>query len=76
MAFFDLPLAELQNYAPPLEEPADFDEFWDRTFAEYGSGPLDFTCEPVDTHLRVLDAYEITWRGFDGHRVYGWSTLR
>ncbi|AQP45323.1 acetylxylan esterase [Tessaracoccus flavus] len=75
MAFFDLSPAELASYAPDLDEPADFDEFWTRTFDEHGAGPLDFTCEPVETHLTVLDAFEISWRGFDGHRVYGWLAL-
>ena len=28
MALFDLPLDELRNYRPELDQPADFDEFW------------------------------------------------
>ncbi|MCG6568104.1 acetylxylan esterase [Tessaracoccus sp. ZS01] len=75
MAFFDLTPTELATYAPELDEPADFDQFWARTFEEHGSGPLDFTCEPVETHLAVLDAFEVSWLGFDGHRVYGWLAL-
>lgn len=75
MAFFDLSRDDLERYAPELDEPTDFDEFWARTFDEHGSGPLDFTCEPVETHLKVLDAYEVSWLGFGDHRIYGWLTL-
>ena len=72
MAFFDLPREELEQYAPALDEPADFDEFWATTFADHGSGPLEFECKPVDTHLKVLEAFEVSWNGFDGSRVHGW----
>lgn len=75
MAFFDLSPAALAEYAPPLDEPADFDEFWARMFAEHGSGPLDVVCEPVKTHLAVLDAFDLSWRGFDGQQVRGWLLL-
>lgn len=34
MPLFDLPLAELETYAPVLDEPADLDAFWARTLAE------------------------------------------
>lgn len=75
MAFFDLPWAELENYRPDRHEPTDFDEFWERTFTEHGSQDLDFTLEHVETHMSLIDAFEIAWRGFDGHRVVGWLCL-
>ncbi|WP_040282525.1 acetylxylan esterase [Tessaracoccus massiliensis] len=75
MAFFDLPAEELARFAPELNEPADFDDFWAQTFTDHGSGPLDFICEPVETHLSVLDAFDISWRGFDGTTVHGWLVL-
>ena len=28
--FVDLPLAELRNYLPDVDEPPDFDEYWTR----------------------------------------------
>ena len=34
MPLFDLPLPELETYAPALDEPADLDAFWARTLAE------------------------------------------
>ena len=34
MAFFDLPLHELQTYQPTREEPGDFDQFWRESLAE------------------------------------------
>ena len=75
MAFFDLPKEELERYTPQRNEPSDFDGFWERTFAEHGSGPLDFECVPVETHLKVLEAFDVSWNGFDGTRVHGWLVL-
>lgn len=75
MAFFDLSSEELDSYAPPLNEPSDFDDFWTRTFADHASGSLDLTCEPIDTHLSVLDSFDISWRGFDDQPVHGWLVL-
>lgn len=60
---------------PELQEPSDFDDFWERTFAECGSGPLEFECRRVETHLKVLDAFEISWNGFGATRVYGWLVV-
>ena len=34
MAFYDLPLHELQTYQPTREEPEDFDQFWRESLAE------------------------------------------
>ena len=34
MAFYDLPLHELQTYQPAREEPEDFDQFWQESLAE------------------------------------------
>ena len=41
MAFYDLPLHELQTYQPAREEPGDFDRFWQESLAEARRHPLD-----------------------------------
>lgn len=75
MAFFDLTPDALASYAPERSEPDDFDDFWARTFAEHAPGDVDLVVEPVDSFLTVLDAYDISWRGWDGERVRGWLVL-
>ncbi|WP_341974118.1 acetylxylan esterase [Microbacterium sp. LWO13-1.2] len=49
-------LSALLTPAAPPEEPADFDEFWQKTFAEFGTGPvawqLERELEPTTTHRR------------------------
>lgn len=75
MAFFDLSPDALASYAPPLDEPADFDAFWARTFAEHGSGDVDLRVEPVATFMTLVDTYDISWRGWNGERVKGWLLL-
>lgn len=40
MAFFDMPLAELETYKPTRLESADFDAFWQRSIAETEAHPL------------------------------------
>ena len=75
MAQFDLPLAELEAYVPERREPTDFDAFWDRTLAEARSHPLDARFERVDGPLPLVDAFDVTYRGFGGQPVRAWLLL-
>ncbi|MEV4775382.1 acetylxylan esterase [Microbacterium sp. LWH12-1.2] len=49
-------LSALLTPAARPEEPADFDEFWQKTFDEFGTGPvawqLERELEPTTTHRR------------------------
>ncbi|MGW0734937.1 acetylxylan esterase [Streptomyces sp. NPDC002851] len=75
MAQFDLPLDQLRDYRPALPEPADFDQFWQKTLAEAAEHELDARFEPVDLPLPGVDAYDVTYAGFAGHPVKGWLIL-
>lgn len=75
MAFFDLPLDELERYAPPRVEPADFDAFWANTIAEAREYPLDARFERVDFGLRTVESYDVTYAGYGGQRIKGWLLL-
>jgi len=72
---FDLPLDQLHNYCPPREEPDDFDAFWADTLADAGRFPLDAEFEPVDAGLRLIEAYDVTFRGYGGQPIKGWLLL-
>jgi cephalosporin-C deacetylase len=75
MAFFDMPLAELERYLPPREEPADFDAFWQTTLAETRGHPLDAAFTPFDAGLRALEVFDVSFRGYGGQPVRGWFLL-
>jgi cephalosporin-C deacetylase len=72
MALFDLPLDELRDYRPRLSEPADFDQFWDKTLTEAREYDLDARFERVETGLSEVEVHDVTFSGFGGHPVKGW----
>lgn len=74
MAQFDLPVAELEQYQPEIDEPADFDEFWSATLAEargLGGSP---ELERLDIGLTQLTVDDVTFPGFGGHPIKAWLT--
>lgn len=73
MAFFDLPLERLQTYCSPDAEPADFDAFWRQTLDE--TARIAVGAEYVrleDRIYRLVDVYDVTFRGFGGQAIKGW----
>jgi len=72
---FDMPLEELQNYRPPRNEPADFDAFWAQTLAEARQLPLEAHFEPVDSGLRLVETFDVTFNGYGGQPIKGWLIL-
>lgn len=75
MAFFDLPLEQLQTYLPPRDEPADFDAFWAETLAQARQHPLDAQFTPVDMGFHRIDTFDVTFSGYAGQRIKGWLLL-
>ncbi|MCF1593293.1 acetylxylan esterase [Streptomyces muensis] len=72
MPAFDLPLTDLERYRPDLQEPADFDEFWHDTLKEADEYEVLVACEPVETGLRLIETWDVTFRGFAGDPVRAW----
>ncbi|MEV6027746.1 acetylxylan esterase [Streptomyces sp. NPDC052036] len=75
MALFDLPLDQLRDYRSASVEPSDFDAFWTKTLQETREHDLDARFEPVETGLRTVQVYDVTFAGFGGHPVKGWLTV-
>jgi cephalosporin-C deacetylase len=75
MAQFDLPLDELREYRSASAEPEGFDTFWAKTLQETREHDLDARFEPVQTPLKTVKVYDVTFAGFGGHPVKGWLTL-
>ena len=72
MAQFDLPLAQLEQYLPEVREPADFDAWWDSTLARARETPAVLAVDPVDNGLALVDAWDVTFAGFDGQPIKAW----
>ncbi len=73
MAFFDMPLEQLEKYSLPDYEPRDFDAFWQQTLAEAAAFPLDAKFEPVtDIPFKNVQAFDVTFNGFAGQEIKAW----
>lgn len=75
MALFDLPLEELERYAPDLWTPEDLDAFWAGTLQDARARRLDARFELAGPPLRALEALDVTFNGFGGQPVRGWLVL-
>lgn len=72
MPAFDLPLYDLERYRPALQEPADFDEFWQATLKEAAQPEVLVSAHAVETGLRLTETWDVTLRGFGGDPVRAW----
>ncbi|PZQ89834.1 MAG: acetylesterase [Leifsonia xyli] len=71
--FVDLPEAELRSYRSAQVDPADFDAFWEETLAaSRAAAPAGAVLAPVETGLRTLDVYDVTFPGFAGQPIRAW----
>lgn len=75
MAFYDLDADALTTYAPDVAEPADFDEFWATTLTAARNHPIDVRATPADPGLDLVEVFDVSFNGFDGHRINAWLTL-
>ncbi len=75
MAFYDLPLEQLQTYKPPRVEQTDFDAFWRETLSTSRSFPLDAKFELSDWGLSTLDVFDVTYNGYCGQPIKAWLLL-
>lgn len=72
---FDLPLDQLKTYLPERSEPADFDAFWSNSQAETRRFPLEPHFNMVETNLRLVDVFDVTFNGFGGQPIKAWLLL-
>lgn len=75
MAFFDMPLEQLQTYKPERSEPADFDAFWSQTLKDTRKHKLQARFESVDYCLSTVESYDVTFSGYGGQKIKGWLLL-
>ncbi len=75
MSRFDLTIEELRAYRPERSEPADFDAFWADTISVSRSACLDPSFVEVETELRTLTTFDVTFGGFRGQPIRGWLVV-
>lgn len=73
MPFFDMPLEELRTYRPRINEPADFDDFWQKTLKRHTSPELleNASIRAVNSHVKTVDAWEVVFSGYDDQPIHG-----
>ena len=72
MAHYDLPLDELRDYRPILDEPADLDAFWADTLAQARAIGGDPILAKADPPLPNVDVWDVTFPGFGGNPIKAW----
>lgn len=70
MPIVDMPLEKLKVYEGRNPRPADFDEFWDKSLAEAYALDLKTEFKPYDFPSKIADAYELTFTGTKGARIF------
>jgi cephalosporin-C deacetylase len=75
MAFFDMPIEDLEKYLPQRPEPNDFDSFWARSLATARQYPINARFTPVETGLALLDSFDVSFSGYRGQEIKGWFIL-
>jgi cephalosporin-C deacetylase len=73
--FTDLPVAQLFEFAADVAAPADFDEFWSHTIEQSRAIGSPVRMEKVDTPLRTIDVFDVTFSGFGGQPIRAWLKL-
>ncbi|MEV4056081.1 alpha/beta fold hydrolase [Amycolatopsis sp. NPDC049688] len=71
----DLGRDGLWEYRSGYAAPAGFDAFWAATLTEARAHDIGVRLTPVETPLRLIDVFDVTFAGFGGHPVRAWLKL-
>ncbi|WP_341935473.1 acetylxylan esterase [Microbacterium sp. LWO14-1.2] len=74
MPRFDLDREQLRAYRPDVAEPADFDEFWTTTLASSRAKAEPARLTRVDSPLRTVEVFDVTFSGYEGDPISAWLT--
>ncbi|WP_349899395.1 acetylxylan esterase [Parafrigoribacterium soli] len=73
--FTDLSEPELRAYTSSQSRPADFDSFWNSTLVESRALGGEVRADLVETGLRAIDVWDVTFSGYLGQPVRAWLRL-
>src|SRR5207244_2014169 len=68
----DLGPAELRRYRSSAQPPPDLAEFWGTTLEAARAADRPAVVERVETGLRTVDTFDVSFAGFDGQPVRAW----
>jgi cephalosporin-C deacetylase len=75
MALYDLPLDQLKDYRPEVDEPRDFDSFWSATLSEARAAAKPPVFVPVDAGLETVETYDVSFSGYAGQPIKAWLVM-
>ena len=70
-----MPLAELERYQGRADLPVDFRDFWQETLSTARQAGGEVRLTPVTTQLRGIDAWDMTFSGFNGEPIRAWLRI-
>ncbi len=75
MPAFEMPLDELVQRRTGTPTPDDLREFWSGTLAEARGAVAEPKAEPVETGLRLVRTWDVTFSGYGGDPIRAWYHL-
>jgi cephalosporin-C deacetylase len=75
MAFFDMPLDQLEKYKPVLTAISDFDEFWEQSYMFAHNSPMQAVFNLVKEPLDLIDVNDVSFPGYAGQPIKAWLLL-
>ena len=75
MSYFDLPLDQLRDYAPAIDAPKNFHAFWAETVHAAAERAVPVSLQRVDSGLRTVETFDVTFSGFNGEPIRAWLHL-
>lgn len=72
MNFIDRRLSDLYAYHPQLTKPENFEAFWNETLDIAGKKPLNDRRVLVDQVGPYMEAFHVTYEGYDETPIHGW----
>lgn len=70
--FVDMPEDQLRQYRSDQSDPDDFDAFWAETLAISRRSDVALSVTPIDSGLRTIDVFDVTFAGYAGQPVRAW----
>ncbi|MFD0682237.1 MULTISPECIES: acetylxylan esterase [unclassified Paenibacillus] len=68
-------IKELEQLNPPLTAREDLSNYWEQTLKQFSSKPLNDSRERVLGPQAFVDAYKVSYEGFDDTPIKGWFLL-
>ncbi|NOU94661.1 alpha/beta fold hydrolase [Paenibacillus sp. LMG 31456] len=68
-------IEDLKKLNPPLTAREDLSSYWEQTLSRFSSKPLNDSREKILGPQAFVDAYRVSYEGFDNTPIKGWYLL-